>query len=131
MKTMLRGLLLSLLVISGLCAQPTFHKDVEPILQAKCQQCHRPNDIAPFALLTYSDASTYADDIRLQVGNKVMPPWKPVAGIGSFRNSYALSDAERQTILDWVDAGIPEGDLADGPPPLPVNDVPQSWTSGR
>ncbi len=126
---MLRSLLLSLVIASGLPAQPTFHKDVEPIMQAKCQQCHRPNDIAPFALLTYDDASTYAADISLQVGNKVMPPWKPVPGIGSFRNSYALTDDERQTILDWVAAGAPEGDPADAPPPLPANDSP--WQLGQ
>jgi hypothetical protein len=126
---MLRGALLSLCLASGLLAQPTFHKDVEPIMQAKCQQCHRPNDIAPFALLTYDDASTYAFDIRAQVGTKVMPPWKPVPGIGSFRNSYALTDAERQTILDWVGAGAPEGDPADAPAPLPSNDSP--WQLGQ
>jgi hypothetical protein len=126
---MLRDLVLLFIALSPLSAQPTFHKDVEPIMQAKCQQCHRPNDIAPFALLTYLDASTYAEDIRLQVGNKVMPPWKPVPGVGSFRNSYALSDAERQTLLDWVDAGAPEGDPADAPEPLPTNDSP--WQLGQ
>jgi cytochrome c551/c552 len=98
-------------------------------MQAKCDQCHRPNDIAPFSLLTYNDASTYAIDIATQVGNGVMPPWKPVAGYGSFRNSYALTDDERQTILDWVAAGAPEGDPANAPPPLPVNDTP--WQLGQ
>src|ERR1019366_1917151 len=65
--SMFRGVVLSLFVVSGLVAQPTFHKDVEPIMQAKCQQCHRPNDIAPFSLLTYDDVSTYATDISVQV----------------------------------------------------------------
>jgi hypothetical protein len=125
----IRCIIVGLLFAFGLEAQPTFHKDVEPIMQAKCQQCHRPNDIAPFSLLTYDDASTYATDIGVQVAAKVMPPWKPVPGIGSFRNSYALSDDERQTILDWVAAGAPEGDPADAPPPLPVNDGP--WQLGQ
>lgn len=126
---MLPRVLFSLCLATGLLAQPTFHKDIEPIMQVKCQQCHRQNDIAPFPLLTYDDASNYAIDIRLQVGNKAMPPWKPVVGVGSFRNSYALTDAERQTILDWVDAGSPEGDVADAPPPLSVNDSP--WQLGQ
>src|ERR1700733_814765 len=121
---MLRRLLVSLFLASPLVAQPTFHADVEPIMQAKCQQCHRPNDIAPMSLLTYADASTYATDIGVQVSSNVMPPWKPVPGYGSFRNSYGLIDAERQTILDWVAAGAPEGDPADAPPPLPVNNSP-------
>lgn len=126
---MVRGVVLLALSVVCAFAQPTFHKDVQPILQAKCQQCHRPNDIAPFALLTYDDAAAYADDIRTQVGNKVMPPWKPVPWVGSFRNSYALSDEERQTILDWIDAGAPEGDPALAPPPPPANDGP--WQLGQ
>ncbi len=31
----------------------TFHRDVEPVLQANCQQCHRPGEAAPMSLLTY------------------------------------------------------------------------------
>ena len=69
-ETMFRRLLFSGFIASGLLAQPTFHKDVEPIMQAKCQQCHRPNDIAPFALLTYDDASTYAADINCRCPRK-------------------------------------------------------------
>src|ERR1035438_4546500 len=38
-STMLRFVILGAILASGLQAQPTFHKDVEPIMQAKCQQC--------------------------------------------------------------------------------------------
>jgi hypothetical protein len=97
--------------------QPTYSKEVSRILQQKCQMCHRPNDIAPFALMNYEDASTWAEDIQLVISNRIMPPWKPVAGYGDFRDSYALTDGERQTILDWVAAGAPAGDPADLPEP--------------
>ena len=126
---MLRSLTLALFLVPGLGAQLTYHKDVESIMQAKCQQCHRPNDVAPFALMTYDDVSTYLSDVRQQVSTNVMPPWKPVPGIGSFRNSYALSDADRQTILDWISQGAVEGDPADAPPAPPVNDSP--WQLGQ
>jgi predicted secreted protein len=33
--------------------QVTFSKDVAPILQAKCQECHQPNSIAPMSLITF------------------------------------------------------------------------------
>src|SRR5580700_8751180 len=99
---MLRGVVLLSVVASGLLAQPTFHKDVEPIMQASCQLCHRPNDIGPFSLLTYDDVATYAKDIGVYVGNNVMPPWKPDPTVGSFRNSYGITSDQRQTILDWV-----------------------------
>ena len=99
-------------------AQPTYSKEVSRIIQAKCQQCHRPDDIAPFALLKYEDASAWAEDIGRVVENKIMPPWKPVAGHGEFKDNFGLSADERKTILDWVAAGAPEGEKSDLPEPL-------------
>jgi hypothetical protein len=96
-------------------AQPTFSKEVSRIMQAKCGQCHREGDIAPFSVATYDVVSAWAEDIRRVINDRIMPPWKPVAGHGEFRDSYALSDEEKQAILDWIDAGTPEGDPADMP----------------
>lgn len=98
-------------------AQPTYSREVARIFQQKCQLCHRPNDIAPFALMNYQDASAWAVDIKRVVSERTMPPWKPVEGYGEFRDSYALSSDERQIIIQWVDAGAPEGDPADLPEP--------------
>jgi hypothetical protein len=109
-------------------AQTTYTRDISRIVQAKCQQCHRPNDIAPFALMTYDDVVTYADDIKTDLTLKKMPPWKPVPGPVEFRDSYAMSDDERATFLAWIDAGMPQGDPADAPDPLPVSDSP--WQLG-
>src|SRR5258706_16123299 len=88
--------------------QPTYSREGSSIVQAKCQRCHRPNDIAPFALMTYDDAATWAEDINRVVSDKIMPPWKPVPGHGEFKDSYGLTSDERQTILDWFAAGIPQ-----------------------
>ncbi|MBI1898616.1 MAG: ascorbate-dependent monooxygenase [Acidobacteria bacterium] len=100
-------------------AQPTFSREVSRIMQAKCQICHRPDDIAPFSLMTYQDAAERLEAIQEAVGQRRMPPWKPVEGHGRFRDSYALSEEERNTILQWIDAGAPEGDPADMPEPPP------------
>jgi hypothetical protein len=102
-------------------AQPTYSKEVSRIIQSKCQFCHRPNDIAPFALMNYRDASIWAEDILRVVTERIMPPWKPVAGHGEFRGSYALSEEERQAIISWVNAGAPEGDPSDLPEPTVQN----------
>src|SRR6266851_2786644 len=91
-------------------AEITYTRDVARIIQTKCQQCHRPNDVAPFALMTYDDAVTYAADIKTSLNNKTMPPWKPVPGFNNFADSFALTDDERNTILAWIDAGTPAGD---------------------
>lgn len=124
-------------------AQPTYSKEVSRIVQAKCQICHRDGDIAPFSLNNYDDASTWANDIGRVLSDGAMPPWKPVAGYGDFRDSYALTADEKQTILSWVAAGAPEGDpadLADTAPvagtwplgdPDVVLQVPQAFTPPR
>src|SRR6266536_989456 len=84
-------------------AQTTYTRDVAKIMQVKCQQCHRPNDVAPFALMTYDDALNYAGDIKTALNNKTMPPWKPVPGFNNFADSFAITDDERNTILAWID----------------------------
>src|SRR4051812_12566914 len=100
-------------------AGPTYHKQISRILQAKCEICHREGDIAPFALKDYQTASLWAEDIKRVVNDGIMPPWKPVAGHGEFKNSFALTADERQAILKWISAGAPEGDPDDAPTPLP------------
>src|SRR5437870_5465414 len=91
---------------------PTFSNEVVRILQARCQTCHRPGEHAPFSLLTYRDAYEHRDDIRDVVRGRVMPPWKPVPGFGDFVGSRRLPDDELTTLVNWLEAGAPEGDRA-------------------
>jgi hypothetical protein len=100
-------------------AEPTYSREVSRIMQAKCQRCHRPNDIAPFPLTNHAEARVFLEDIGRAVEHRHMPPWKPVAGHGEFRDNFSLTDEERQTMLAWVNAGGPEGDPAELPEPLP------------
>ncbi len=108
----------------------TYTKEVSRIIQAKCQQCHRPNDIAPFALMNFDDASSYAADIKRVVSERKMPPWKPaVEGSAPFRDDFSLNEEDRLTLLSWVEAGAPKGDDADLPEPAPVSESP--WELGE
>jgi len=100
---------------AAVLAQPSYTRDVAPILRAKCAQCHRAGDIAPFPLTSFEAAFDYKDDVRNAVSEGRMPPWKPVAGYGSFRDSTALTTEEKTTLLEWIDAGAPRGDDADLP----------------
>jgi len=97
---------------------PTFSKDVAPIFQRACQNCHRPESIAPMSLLTYKDARPWAKSIRQKVAQREMPPWfiDKNVGIRKFKDDPSLSDQEIATITAWVDAGAPEGSSADLPP---------------
>jgi hypothetical protein len=102
-------------------AQPdmTFTKDVAPILQRACQNCHRPGSIAPMSLLTYEEVRPWARSIKQKVADREMPPWyiDRHVGITKFNPDPSLTDAEVKTILKWVDSGAAKGDPADMPPP--------------
>jgi len=113
-------------------AIPTFSKDVAPIFQRACQNCHRPGSIAPMSLLTYRDARPWARSIKTKVATRVMPPWHIDRNVGvtSFKDDPSLSDAEIATISSWVDNGAPEGNPADMPPPLKFSDD-DKWHFGR
>jgi hypothetical protein len=105
-------------------SQPTFTKDVAPILQRSCQTCHRPGSIAPMSLLTYEDARPWARSIKNRVSQRQMPPWHVdrTIGIRKFKDDPSLSDAEIATIVGWVDAGAPRGNPADMPAPRTFED---------
>jgi hypothetical protein len=97
----------------------TFSRDVAPIFQAKCQNCHRPGQMAPFSLLTYDDARPWARSIKTKVAKREMPPWfiDRTVGIQKFQNDYSLTDQEIGTIVKWVDSGSLQGNPAHMPPP--------------
>src|SRR5215470_6454335 len=106
---MLRTGLLILAAGSALVAAPakelTFHKDIEPILQARCQGCHRPGEAAPMSLLTYQEARPWAKAIREAVVIRKMPPWFADPKHGSFSNDRRLSQAEIDAFSAWAETG--------------------------
>ncbi len=93
--------------------KPTFYKDVLPILQGQCQECHRAGGIAPMAFETYEETRRYAGSIRVAAEKRTMPPWFAERGIGKFSNDPSLSNAQIATIAGWVAAGSPAGNVAD------------------
>jgi peroxiredoxin len=96
----------------------TYTRDIAPLLQKRCQECHRPGQIAPFALTSYQEAAGWAAMIREVVEQGRMPPWHASAGHGRFKNDPSLTEAEKKQLFAWLDANCPEGDPADLPPPL-------------
>ncbi len=104
----------------------TYHRDVAPILQNHCQQCHRPGEVGPFALMNYKQVVNWAEDIKSYTQKRQMPPWKPVEGAG-FHNERRLTQKEIATLAAWVDGGTPEGDPKDAPA---ARIFPQGWQLG-
>jgi hypothetical protein len=110
-------------VFAADAAKPvTFSKDVAPIFQAKCQECHQPGSIAPMSLITFQEARPWARSIKERVATRQMPPWHidRSVGVQKFKNDMSLTDEQVDTIVRWVDGGSLQGDPKDMPPPRPV-----------
>lgn len=107
----------SLTVAGTTSATVTFHKDVLPVLQKNCQECHRPGEAAPMSFLTYEQTRPWAKAIKAAVLNQKMPPWFADPHYGKFSNEKRLSENERKVLVAWADAGAPAGNAKQSPPP--------------
>ena len=96
---------------------PTFYRDVLPILEAHCQECHRASGIAPLAFESYSQTKPYAEALRIATSNKTMPPWFANPSVGKFSNDLSLSPEEIATLAAWAASQAPAGDPRDAPTP--------------
>ena len=97
-------------------SNPTFYKDVLPILQKNCQTCHRPGQVAPMAFLTYQNTRPWAKAMKVAVASRKMPPWFADPQYGPYLNERSLPQADLDTIAKWADTGAPEGDAIETPP---------------
>jgi len=127
---------------SGISAAPadvsdevTFTKNIAPILQRSCENCHRADGVAPMSLQTYEEVRPWARSIkqRTSIGPKagVMPPWyiEKNIGIQKYKNDPSLSADEIAMIAKWADNGAPRGNPEDMPPPKHYADA-SAWSIG-
>lgn len=103
-------------------------RHVAPILQAQCVECHRPGNVAPFALTGYAEAARKAKMIASVTGSGRMPPWKAEHGFGAFENERRLTPRQVELIRRWAESGAPEGDPAEAPP---QREFPSGWALGE
>jgi hypothetical protein len=113
-----RNVLLALVPLVTAFGEPTFYRDVLPILQRHCQECHRGGEVAPMALQTYAQVRPWAKSIKSAVLSRKMPPWFADPHFGRFSNDVSLEAAEIATLTRWVDCGAHEGHAAEAPKPL-------------
>src|ERR1700742_1748547 len=105
---MFRGFLCAALAALPMVAEAqtrpvTYHENVVPVLQKRCQACHRPGEAAPFSMLTYKDTRPWASSMKRAVASRQMPPWHADPSIGHFENDRRLEQAEIDTIVRWAD----------------------------
>jgi hypothetical protein len=108
--------------------QPTYYKDVLPVLQQRCQECHRAGEVAPMPLETYAQARPWAKAMKEAVLSRKMPPWPADSHFGKFSNDRSLSDTEIKILSAWADSGAKAGDPKDAPKPLTFA---VGWTIGK
>src|SRR5579871_4781017 len=114
----------------------TFSKDIAPILQRSCQNCHQPNSVSPMSLISYKEFRPWARSIKertmLLDKRGFMPPCyiEKNIGIQHYKNDPSLSDLEIAKIAKWADTGAKEGDPKDLPPPIPLVDGTK-WALGE
>jgi len=118
----------------------TFTKDIAPILQRSCQQCHRPDSVAPMSLITYAQTRPFAKEIKRRTALRyapysrgVMPPWflEKNVGIQKIKEDVSLSDEQIAMVAKWADTGAPEGDPADLPKAKTFADEGGKWALGK
>lgn len=103
-------------------AQVTWYQDVAPIVSAHCMSCHQAGGIAPFALTDVESARMNVHRMLEQIDKGAMPPFDareeadctPRFG---WKDDPRLSAAEKQTLHDWLDQGLAEGEVAPIAPP--------------
>ena len=113
------GIILLMCAALAPAAEVTFTRDIAPIFQAKCQDCHHAGTAAPMSLVSYAETRPWAKSIRERVITRNMPPWHidKTVGIQHFANDRSLTDEQIGAIVRWVDTGAPQGDPKDLPPP--------------
>ncbi len=109
-------------------AKVTYAKDVARILQQNCQTCHHPGTSAPFSLLTHDDAVKWGETIKEVISDGRMPPWYADPRFGHFTNDRRLKDADKATLVSWIDTGMELGDKKDLPPNPEYAD---GWVIGK
>jgi len=129
----LKGAILTLVVSAVAIAAPsnssvTYYKDVAPIVQNRCQECHRPGEVAPMSFMTYDQVRPWAKAMKTAVLTKKMPPWSADPHYGKFSNDRSLSQAEIDTLVAWTDGGAAAGNPKDAPKP---REYFEGWQIGK
>lgn len=105
-----------------------YGEHVAAIIKQHCQECHRQNTTAPFTLLTYDEVKDMGEMISEVVREQRMPPCFASSEQTEIVNRKVMSKLERDTVVAWVNSGMPAGDLSLAPEPMEPQ--PSEWEIG-
>lgn len=107
---------------------PTYHREIARILRDNCVECHRTGGVAPFGLDSYAKAKGRKAMLALVIEDGIMPPWFAAPDTGPWRNDRRLSEADKATLMSWIESGASEGDARETPTPYVY---PDGWRIGE
>lgn len=110
-------------------AQISYVETIAPILENNCVGCHSEGGIGPWAMSEYRMVQGFAPMMREVIRTKRMPPWHADPEIGQWQHSAAMSDADTEMLVAWLEAGAPRGEGDD--PLLKVAPIENKWTLGE
>ncbi|MBZ5601370.1 MAG: thiol-disulfide isomerase [Acidobacteriia bacterium] len=128
MRVLSLGLACAALVAAAPSTEPTFYKDVLPVLQKNCQACHRPGEAGPMSFMSYESTKPWGKAIKAAVLQKKMPPWFADPHYGKFANDRTMAESDIHTLVAWVDAGAKAGNVKDAPKPA---EFAEGWQIGK
>ncbi|MBK1875282.1 tetratricopeptide repeat protein [Pelagicoccus mobilis] len=131
MKQIFALLAVSLPALPALASdlEPTFAKDIAPIIYENCVDCHNPNGVGPFSFTSYEQVRRRSQQILDVLEDGFMPPWMPAHGYGpKLKDTRSISDEEIALLRHWHGAGRPAGNLAEAPA-VPIQK--DGWTYGE
>ena len=82
----------------------TYAKDIAPILQRSCENCHRPNGAGPMPLTTYEEVRPWARSIKARTGMARCPTVDNrsitrVLGVGCTTLYYAYGRVTSMSVI--------------------------------
>ena len=93
----------------------TFTRDIAPILQRSCQECHHPDGVAPMSLVTYDEVRPWARAMKTRTG-AAQPARRHAAVLR--REEHRHPAVQARSLADrrgdrqgrgWADSGAPRG----------------------
>ena len=111
----LASLIMMFLCCFSVQSQVTYADDIAEIIYQHCSSCHREGEIGPMQLTNYDQVSSWGNMIKFVTSNNIMPPWKADPEYSTFLEENFLSSEEKDKIAQWVDNGMPQGDVANEP----------------
>jgi hypothetical protein len=85
----------------------TFNRDVRPILDRRCSQCHAADAALP--LQTYAQVRAQSWPLRQSLASGRMPPYFAEPGDVALKDPQTLSPRELDVLMTWASGGTPEG----------------------